>query len=92
MIEDTIPMECSIESVTDSSLSIYNDCESVSIEVFWVAYDCGEVSYGIRGPTETFQIPSYDTHPWRIRNAETGELMREIPPLMGDTSLDVLMR
>jgi hypothetical protein len=48
--------------------------------VYWVDYHGAEVLKGHLRPGETFYQHTFDTHPWRIRDAGTGTLLREILP------------
>lgn len=82
------PAECSISDATEAQLSIDNTCD-FDVEVFWVAYDCAEQSYQVISGGNDWSIQSFATHPWRIRAAEGGALLVEIPPLRGDTQITV---
>lgn len=77
---------CSSSSNDAASITITNDCKMVTLEAFWVKYDCSEESYGTIAPGKTWQLGSYETHPWRLRNADTGDLLYAIPPLTGNTT------
>lgn len=92
VLAEAPPLICSETAVDGAWLSVFNDCLGVTIDVFWVGYDCVESYFGSAGPGTEFTIGTFETHPWRVRNAATGELMREIPPLEGDTTVSVLMR
>ncbi len=92
VLDETPPMTCSETAMDGASLSVFNDCLGLTVEVYWVDYNCSELYYGFADPGSEFTIGSYETHAWRVRNAATGELMREIPPLEGDTSVSILMR
>jgi hypothetical protein len=69
------------------SISIENQCNTESIAVYWVTYGCEEDPFGIVSPGNTFSTSSYRTHPWRIRNATSGALLAEVPPLTDDTAI-----
>ena len=73
---------------TEAQLSIDNTC-NFDVEVFWVAYDCAEQSYQVISGGNDWSIQSFATHPWRIREADGGALLLEIPPLRGDTQITV---
>lgn len=92
VLEDAPPMACSETAMDGASLSVFNDCLGLTVEVYWVDYNCVENYYGFADPGSAFTIGTFETHAWRVRNASTGELMREIPPLEGDTSVSILMR
>ncbi|MFP6685759.1 MAG: hypothetical protein VB934_13645 [Polyangiaceae bacterium] len=84
-IPDIAPTLCSENSDSKVSLTISNVCMSEAIEVFWVNFNCNEVSYGSYNPGNSFVIQSYKSHPWRVRNATTQVLLADIPPVMSDT-------
>jgi hypothetical protein len=86
-IADAMPLVCSVAGVTHAELVIHNTCGALTIEMFWVDYKCGEVSYGTIAPGQTFDNNSWVSHPWRLRNATTHALLREIPPL--DAATDI---
>jgi len=41
------------------------------------------------GDIEGWSTNSYETHPWRVRDAASNDLLLEIMPLVGDTMLTV---
>ncbi len=82
------PQVCSMRSATPAELEIENEC-AYSIRVLWVDDDCDEISYQVVSGEDSWSVSSFVTHPWRIRNQQTGELILEIPPLSGDTSIVV---
>jgi len=86
-IPDAKPATCSTQGTTAASLTIQNNCSGLTLEVFWVNYQCGEISYGTIAPGQKFQSNSYVTHPWRLRDASTHILLREIAPLTGPTDI-----
>lgn len=92
VLPEAAPAACSSGGGDAVTLEVVNDCFSVAVLVLWVDYGCEEIPYGLVEPGELWEQGTYQNHPWRIRNAETGELMREVPPLGGDTSLAVLQR
>lgn len=79
-------VECSDSDREEVDLTIDNACD-FAVEVFWVAYDCGEVSYQVISGGNSWGTQTYATHPWRIRAAQGGELLLEIAPLQGDTQV-----
>jgi VHL beta domain len=42
----------------------------VPIELFWVDYDCQELSYGTVNPGATLFMPTYSSHVWIMRDFE----------------------
>lgn len=77
-----------MESVSVAELEIENSC-GYSIEVFWVNYQCEEASYQVISGGDSWSVTSFVTHPWRIRDEASGDLILEIPPLQGDTNINV---
>lgn len=92
VLPDLPPPVCSLEALDLVNLSIDNDCVGVAVDVYWVDYNCNEIFFARVDPGGSWGIVTFQTHPWRIRNVDTGELMRETPPLTMDTSLAVLQR
>ncbi len=86
-IPEAAPKLCSVNSDSKVSLTISNVCVSEAIEVFWVDYNCIEISYGTYAPGDSFVSQSYKSHPWRVRNATTQVLLADIPPVMSDTMI-----
>jgi len=72
---------------TVAELVVSNGCPASTIEIFWIDYGCEEVSYGQVAPGRRFSVSSFATHPWRIRDAITHVLLREIPPLTAPTTV-----
>jgi hypothetical protein len=68
---------CSTDSSTSVSLTIQNNYTVTPLNVFWVSYECQEVGYGSIEPGTKFQQQTFATHPWRLRNADTGVLLHE---------------
>lgn len=92
VLPEQFPAECSSGGGDDVDLQVVNDCFAVAVVVLWVNYSCEEIPFGFVEPGELWEQETFQNHPWRIRNAETGELMRDIPGLVGDTTLPVLGR
>src|SRR6266478_3737810 len=78
-IADTAPVVCSTVGVTHAPLMVHNTCGALTIQMFWVNYQCAEMSYGTVAPGQTFNNNSWVSHPWRLRDATTHTLLREIP-------------
>lgn len=87
-LPEQAPAECSDNSSTAAQLEVVNGC-AYAIDVYWVGYDCGESHYATIGPAEGWATNSYETHPWRVRDAASNDLLLEIMPLVGDTMLTV---
>ena len=92
VLPDLPPTTCSDQALDLVDLSIENDCVGVAVDVYWVDFICNEIFFARVDPGDSWGIVTFQTYPWRLRNVDTGELMREIPPLTMDTSLAVLQR
>jgi len=87
-LPESVPAVCSLDDATVASIEVENAC-AFELELFWVDYGCGEASFGTIAPGESLGLSSFDTHPWRIRAADGGDLLVEVPPLAGDTQITV---
>ncbi len=92
VLVEALPAICSAQATDLIDLTVVNDCVGTAVDVYWVDYGCNEVFFARIQPGGSWAIGTFQTHPWRIRNVDTGQLMREIPPLLGDTTLSVLQR
>jgi hypothetical protein len=81
--------ECSGDSDREVQFTFTNT-SAIALEVFWVDWDCNEVSYGVIQPGEFLPMITYDTHLWVIRD-EAGNFIGEhrITPTFNDIHLDV---
>lgn len=86
---DGPPRVCSQNSNASATFRVVNGCATEAIEVFWVNYDCDEITYEVISPGNEWEIDSYDTHPWRIRASSDLRLLAEVPPLTGDTTIEL---
>jgi hypothetical protein len=86
-IAESTPTVCSTAGVTHAELMVHNTCGALTIEMFWVNYQCAEMTYGTVAPGQTFVNNSWVSHPWRLRDAATHALLREIPPLEAPTDV-----
>jgi hypothetical protein len=68
---------CSVDGSTRVSIAVINTSATASYEVYWVDYECEEVYKGSIGPGERWDQRTYLSHPWHIRDADTGELVQE---------------
>lgn len=73
---DVPPSVCS-GGGPSASATFINNCDTETVEVFWVDYSCVEVSYGTIAPTEQLSLGSYATHEWRFREVPSGRLLKE---------------
>ncbi len=86
---DGPPAQCSQNSSNPAGLDVSNNCLTITLEIFWVDYGCVEQSYGIVEPGHVFIVTSFQTHPWRVRDLQSGKLLLDIPPLLGHTSVGI---
>jgi hypothetical protein len=83
------PSQCSANSNQPATLTVVNQCATESVKLYWVNYDCGEQPYATIPPGATYTQGTYVTHPWRLRNAATNQLLAETGPLAGGLTLAV---
>ena len=81
-VVDTPSRACSLQSSTMVELEINSACSERVLELWWVNFDCGEVSYGLIEPGSSITSQTYVTHVWRIRDAVTGDLVLQLDPLI----------
>jgi len=79
VINENPPQVCSKASGVSATLTIVNACPKTTLQLSWINLQCGESTYATVAPGGSFVQPSFVGHPWRIRNAATQALMREIP-------------
>lgn len=68
--------ECSTSSTTGVRL-VFSSTFGRDLSVFWVDYGCAERAYGSLAAGGRFETTTYATHPWRLRDATTNELLFE---------------
>lgn len=71
---------CSQNSAQAVNLPFRNAFTDRSVRLFWVDYGCKEVGYAVLGPGQTWVQQTYVTHPWRVRDASTNALYKEVVP------------
>lgn len=62
-----------------------NRCSSEPVDVYWVDNNCQEVHYFELAPGQSRMQSSYVGHLWRIRNADTDELLKDTGPITDGT-------
>jgi hypothetical protein len=82
-IHDQKPAVCSMPGTESALLTITNGCTTRALEVFWVNHQCTELSYGKLAPGQRFESKSSLGHYWRLRDATSQVLLREIGPVTG---------
>ncbi|KAG2451663.1 hypothetical protein HYH02_003443 [Chlamydomonas schloesseri] len=70
------------------SLTIRNRSAAV-VEARWVNYDGDEEPYATIPPGHEWTVDTFETHPWRFRNARTGGLMCEYVAARGPRLLQL---
>ena len=61
----------SLNAATPTSVQFVNAAAS-PVRVLWIDYSGMEVFYNFLAPGQSYVQPTYVTHPWLIRNADTG--------------------
>ena len=77
---DAAPSVCSIAGDAATTITFVNHCTFRTVSTYWVDYGCGEVFYSDIAPDASLEQPTFVTHPWRIRDKATNELLKEVPP------------
>ena len=71
---------CSQNSTQPVNLPFRNAFTDRSVRLFWVDYSCNEVAYKVLAPGQTHVQQTYVGHPWRVRDASTNALYKELVP------------
>lgn len=83
---------CSQSTNVPVNLSFQNR-SPYTLRVYWVDYRCQEVDYGTLAPAGTFESNTSATHPWRLREASSNNLVFEYVTGTSPTqSVDVQVR
>jgi len=67
----------SIHGRVPTTLTFVNRTTS-SVRILWLNYQGREVFYRSLGPGESYTQTTYATHPWRIRDASSGKVLRTL--------------
>ncbi|GAB4232310.1 MAG: hypothetical protein Kow0049_15200 [Stanieria sp.] len=70
---------CSVESNTPTQITFTNNTAN-PVNLYWVNYECQEVQYQTIQPQASYTQDTFVSHPWRIRDSQTGELLKEFTP------------
>ncbi len=68
--------ECSTSSTTGVRI-VFSNTFGRDLTIHWVDYMCQERPYGSLYAGGRFKTTTYATHPWRLRDASTNELLFE---------------
>jgi len=68
---------CSTGWSSTANLKIVNNYNKY-VDLYWVDYQCNEVKYVTLNPGVTHLQPSFVTHPWRIRESNSGKLLKQV--------------
>lgn len=82
-------MDCnkSINSSTPYKLAVTNKTGG-DIQVIWLDYDGKEVLYDTLASGKTYNVDTYATHPWVMRDAES---KKNLARLVGDSSTNLAL-
>jgi hypothetical protein len=61
-------------------LTVANTCSTEPVDLYFVTFLCEERFYKQIAPGESVHQPTFDTHPWRVRDHATHRLIKEIAP------------
>jgi VHL beta domain len=79
------PTVCSIDGDAGATITFVNHCTARTVSTYWVDYACAEQFYADLAPDASMDQPTFFTHPWRLRDKSTHELLKEIPPVAAAT-------
>jgi VHL beta domain len=79
------PTVCSIDGDAGATITFVNHCTARTVSTYWVDYSCGEQFYADLAPDASMDQPTFFTHPWRLRDKTTHELLKEVPPVAAAT-------
>lgn len=68
---------CSKASNQAVNVTFHNLFTDRSVRLYWVDYTCKEIAYDVIAPGQSHVQATFATHPWRIRDAQTGALYKE---------------
>lgn len=75
------PAVCSLTGDMPSPIEVINNAPC-PIDLWWVDYSCGEQFFSTVDPNGgTWFNDTWETHPWRIRQTGSEQLLVEIPPV-----------
>ncbi len=80
-MDAALPIVCS-DAGAEAGLVVNNGCAE-SLDLWWVDFACTEEFYQTIDPGGSAAQDSFVTHPWRLRLADGGRVVKEIPPLAG---------
>lgn len=60
---------CSVGGDREVQFTFTNTLD-IPVEIFWVDYDCNEVSYGVIQGHDRMGMITYETHPWLVRDLD----------------------
>ncbi len=72
-----IESQCSIDSATRVAIAVMNTSPDDTFDIFWVNYRCEEIYKGTIAPGERWDQRTFLSHPWRIREADSGRMVKQ---------------
>jgi von Hippel-Lindau disease tumor supressor len=70
-----IPKGLKSTKSTVKSFVVFENKTSRIVHIFWLNYEGRPVPYSILQPNTTYLVNTYISHPWIIKDRDTGELM-----------------
>jgi uncharacterized protein YkwD len=80
--------QCSTEGKIQASITFVNNTNR-QVDIYWVNYQCQEVKYNTLRPGQSYNQRTYVTHPWRIRDSQTGSILSEVVTRGGNSQFRV---
>ncbi|MCU0482315.1 MAG: hypothetical protein MUE54_14065 [Anaerolineae bacterium] len=75
--QKSLAQSCSTGNNVETQIVFENYLDE-TVYVYWVGFDCQEVSYGEILPTQTTTMNTYDGHEWILRDESGEELARGV--------------
>ncbi|MEA5578698.1 CAP domain-containing protein [Anabaena sp. UHCC 0451] len=80
--------QCSKEGNRQARITFINDTNR-QVDIYWVNYQCEEVKYYTLRPGQSYRQRTYITHPWRVRDSQTGRILNEAVTRRGNSQFRV---
>ena len=80
--------QCSKGATESIAITFRNQSPTITVDILWVDYACGEVKYGTLVPGQAPRVQlTYLTHVWHVRDARNGALYKEFTPVRGASNV-----
>lgn len=66
-----------------------NSLQNQAIKLYWINYDGDEELFALLPPGAAYTIDTFETHPWRIVDAESGQVIKQYIASRGTHTLEL---